>query len=136
MTITKLEIDNANPAHSYSFVGSSGSASSIQISGAVANTSNFDPLPTVPASPPAPDVVSVNPPSTAIDQAATTLYVVPAATGQGTDPTPNHFGGSVTTINLGPTADTLQIALSGASKLSWTGIATFVFGAAIILLVH
>lgn len=131
MTITSLEIDNANPAGSYTYGDMSGSASSIVIGGAVplpqgnsTISGSADPAPA--ASEPQPSASSPIA-STSTDSPANSS---PATTGALSEPT--SADDSVTTINVGPTGTHLAI-VSRASKISMGGIAAVVVGAVVLL---
>jgi hypothetical protein len=126
MTITSLEIDNANPAGSYTYGDMSGSASSIVIGGAVplpnGNSSASGLEESRPASIPASSVASpiaTDPPST------------PSPAGPQTDPTAASI--TAITVNIGPTSTHLAAIESEASKISMAGIAAVVIGAILLM---
>jgi hypothetical protein len=131
MTITSLEIDNANPAGSYIYGDMSGSASSIKFGGSVPlpqgnstidGTLNFSPVST--GSPSASSVAS----SSSSDPPTAST---PTTTGAESDPTSAYQ--PVTTINVGPTSTHLASTDSEASKISMGGLAAVVIGAILLL---
>jgi hypothetical protein len=131
MTITSLEIDNANPSGSYVYGDTSGSASSIQLGGSVSLPQGNSTIggalefkPAVSVSQYASSAAS-SASSTSSDPPSTSS--TPATTGGQSDPT------SVTTVNVGPTSDHLAAPNSEASKISMGGIAAVVIGAILLL---
>ena len=139
MTITELEIDNANPAGSYIYSDMSGSASSITTGGTIALPAGND---TIGAGASAANVslsqVALSAQSTssgAFSSAAqgnSTLTSGAAASGTPTmTVSPNNAITATTAINVGPTATTLSN--SEATRTSMSGFALLILGAIILL---
>jgi len=139
MTITSLQIDNANPGGSYIYSDMSGSASSITIGGSIALPAGNDSIGAGASSgavslsqisvsaqsssaPPSSSSAAVNSTTTPSTEPPTTS----GATQTGAQPI------TATTVNVGPTATTLP-PNSEASRPSMSGFALFVLGAILLL---
>jgi beta-glucanase (GH16 family) len=120
MTITSLTIQNANPGQSYTYGDESGTASSIIVN----DPSAPDPSPPSPlSSAPSPSTTS------SVRPAASTTATNTTGDPENLDTGGNKVG-SVTTLNVGPTATTLP---SGASTFSLGIITALVFGTIVFL---
>ena len=141
MTITSLQIDNANPGGSYVYSDMSGSASSITIGGSVSLPSGNDTIGAGASS----EAVSLSqisvsaqsssaPPSSsssaAVNSTTTTSTDLPTTTTGATQTGAEPI--TATTVNVGPTATTLP-PNSEASRPSMSGFALFVLGAILLL---
>ena len=134
MTITSLEVDNANPAGSYIYSDMSGSASSIQGGGAIplpdgSSTSHLTDKPAAISS-------STNSASSIKTFTSTSVARSTTSTSLTTaNPNvPNDVSQpSVTTINVGPTSNQLQINSEASRFSSFSGIAALVFGVFLLL---
>jgi len=139
MTITSLEIDNANPAGSYIYSDMSGSASSITTGGTIALPAGND---TIGAGASSEAVslsqISVSAQSTLSSAAASSsaesnsTTTMSSATASGTPTTTNSGSPPTgTTVNVGPTATTLPS--SEAPRTSMSGFALLILGAIVLL---
>jgi beta-glucanase (GH16 family) len=138
MTITSLQIDNANPGGSYVYSDMSGSASSITIGGSIALPSGNDSIGAGASS----EAVSLSQISVSAQSSSAPLSSSSAAANSTTTSTdqPTTTGATqtgaqpitATTVNVGPTASTLP-PNSEASRPSMSGFALFVLGAILLL---
>jgi beta-glucanase (GH16 family) len=141
MTITSLEIDNANPGGSYVYSDMSGSASSITIGGSIALPGGND---TIGAGASSEAVslsqISVSAQSSSSDPPSSSSAAANSTTTTSTDPPTTTTGATqtgsqpitATIVNVGPTASTLP-PNSEASRPSLSSFALFVLGAIILL---
>jgi len=138
MTITNLEIDNANPAGSYIYSDMSGSDSSIATGGTIALPAGNDTIgagaPSASASlsqisVPAQSTSSAVASSSAQGNSTTTSGSAASGTPTTTNSANNTTTGSA--FNVGPTATTLPN--SEAARTSMSGFALLVLGAIILL---
>jgi beta-glucanase (GH16 family) len=142
MTITNLEIDNANPAESYVYSDRSGSASSITTGGAVSLGGGNTTIGADSSSSQAVSLSQVSDPpasssessatgssSAAVSSVATTSSTAVASNSTAADQTQSPV--LVTTVNVGPTSNTLPN--SEASRTSMSTFALLILGAFILL---
>jgi beta-glucanase (GH16 family) len=139
MTITSLQIDNANPGGSYVYSDMSGSASSITIGGSIALPAGNDSIGAGASS----EAVSLSQISVSAQSSAplsSSSAAVNSTTTTSTEPPTTTTGAtqtgaqpiSATIVNVGPTASTLP-PNSEASRPSMSGFALFVLGAILLL---
>ena len=126
MTITSLEIDNANPAGSYIYSDNSGSASSIKLGGAVALPKGNSSAGTLAQSRP----VSLASYSASSSKSSIAPKSSDPPTSSSAPTLASDNTQSVTTINVGPTSNHLS---SPASKLSLGGVTAVIIGAVLLL---
>ena len=141
MTITSLQIDNANPGGSYIYSDMSGSASSITIGGAISLPAGNDSIGAGASSAVVSlSQISVSAQSSSADPPSSSSAAVNSTTTTSTDPPTTTTGASqtggqpisATILNVGPTATTLP-PNSEASRPSMSGFALFVLGAILLL---
>lgn len=124
MTITSLNIQNANPASSYTYGDRSGLSASIIINNATGPSPNLQ----TPPSSSSPATSS----SSSSSSSATDSPLTPPATGGLSSQTVSFVDTSVETMNVGPTSNTLAID-SGASTVSFGITSALVFATIVFL---